>query len=192
MHRRATPLLPMAVTFGLVASLALAGMVAAAETTLTAELAGVTEGENPGDPDGSGSATITLDPETGEACWELSAEGIGAVIQSHIHEGAEGVSGGVVVPLDVDGFDGTSSGCVSDQDADVLQAIVDDPAGFYVNLHTEEFQAGAIRGQLAAATAPDTALAAPSDRFGPLLGVLLLGAAAGLGLRRRWNAGAAR
>lgn len=173
----------LAVSLGLVASLAVAGIVAAAETTLTATLAGVTEGDNPGDPDGSGSATITLDPATGEACWNLTSENIGAVAQSHIHEGAEGVSGGIVVPLDVEGFDGSSEGCVSDQDADVLQAIVDDPSGYYVNLHTADFMAGAIRGQLAAGTNPNTALPA-GDAAGGLAGALLLAAGIALALHR--------
>lgn len=164
---------------GILASLALAGTAVAAETTLTATLAGDAET----DADGSGSATITLDPETGEACWELTAENTGPILQSHIHVGAAGASGDVAVPLDVDGFDGSSEGCVSDQDAAVLQAIVDAPAGYYVNLHTEEFQAGAIRGQLAAGTAPpNTALPAPASPIG-LLGAILLGSALGIGLR---------
>lgn len=184
MRSRSGPLLPFAVVLGLVASLSLAGIVAAAEATLTAELAGVTEGDNPGDPDGNGSATITLDPETGEACWTLAAENIGPVMQSHIHVGAEGEAGDVVVPLDVDGFEASSEGCVSDQDADVLQAIIDDPAGYYVNLHTEEFPAGAIRGQLMAAASPDTAVAV-QDRSSILLGTSLLAAAIAIGIRRR-------
>jgi hypothetical protein len=191
MRSRPHPLFPLAATLGLVASLSLAGIVAAAETTLTAELAGVAEGDSPGDPDGSGSATVTLDPETGEACWSLTAEDIGPVLQSHIHVGAEGEAGDVVVPLDVDGFEESSEGCVSDQDADVLQSIIDDPAGYYVNLHTEEFPAGAIRGQLMAAASPDTAL--PShDRSGVLLGVVLLAVAVGIGLRRRATVTATR
>jgi hypothetical protein len=182
MRNRPRVSLALALALGLVASLALAGVVQAAPTTLTATLAGVTEGENPGDPDGSGTASVTLDPETGEACWNLTAEGIGQVAQSHIHVGAEGVSGDVVVPLDVDGFDGTSEGCTPDQDAAMLQAIIDDPAGYYVNLHTAEFQAGAIRGQLAASTtAPNTAMPAPDSSA--LLGALLLAAAVAIGLR---------
>jgi len=181
MRNRPRVSLPLAVTLGLVASLTLAGVVQAAETTLTADLAGVTEGENPGNPDGSGSASVVLDPETGEACWELSAEDIGPVLQSHIHVGAAGVSGGVEVPLDVDGFDGTSEGCTEDVEADVLQAIIDEPAGYYVNLHTEDFPAGAIRGQLAGA-APNTALPT-SDGSPVLLGVLVLALAAAIGLR---------
>jgi hypothetical protein len=173
-----------AVALALVASLALAGVALGAETRLTAELAGVMEGDNPGHPDGSGTAAVTLDPDTGEACWELTSEGIGAVLQSHIHVGAEGEAGDVMVPLDVDGFEDSSEGCVSGQDADVLQAIIDDPGGHYVNLHTEEYPAGAIRGQLmAAAATPDTALP-PSNGLTLLLGGLLLATAVGIGLRR--------
>ncbi len=180
--RFGTPLV-LALVLGLLASLALSGVVVAAPTTLTATLAGVTEGENPGNPDGSGTASVVLDPDTGEACWELMAEGIGPVTQSHIHVGAAGVSGGVVVPLDVDGFDGTSEGCTSDVDAAVLQAVIDDPAGHYVNLHTEDFPAGAIRGQLAAA-APNTAMSAPgADSSIGVLGALLAALGIGIGLR---------
>jgi hypothetical protein len=183
MRNRPRVSLPLAVTLGLVASLTLAGVVQAAEMTFTADLAGVTEGDNPGNPDGSGSATIVIDVAEGTACWELSADGIGPVLQSHIHVGAEGESGDVVVPLDVDGFDGTSEGCIEPmEDAAVLQEIVDDPAGYYVNLHTEDFPAGAIRGQLAASGAPNTAL--PMSEGSPvLLGVLVLALAAAIGLR---------
>lgn len=185
MRNRSRTVLPLALALGLTASLALAGVATAAETTLTAELAGVTEGESPGDPDGSGTATIVIDPAAGTACWELSAEGIGPVLQSHIHVGAEGESGDVVVPLDVDGFEGTSEGCIDPmEDAAVLQEIVDSPAGYYVNLHTEEFPAGAIRGQLAAAaTPPDTAMPVSDRPMTALLGALFLGIAAAIGLR---------
>lgn len=175
--------LPLAIALATVASLALAGGVLAAETTLTADLAGVTEGENPGNPDGSGSATVTLDPDTGEVCWDMTAEDIGAVSQSHIHTGAEGVSGGVLIPLDVDGFDGTTEGCTSDVAAADIQMVLDNPAGFYVNLHTADFPAGAIRGQLEASSSPNTALPAPARAPLSTLGLLLLVLAGAIGLR---------
>ena len=182
MRTRSGTHLALALTLGLMATLGIAGGALAAETTLTAELAGILEGDNPGDPDGSGSATITLDVAAGTLCWEMTAEGIGAVAQSHIHTGAAGVSGGVLVPLDVDGFDGASEGCIEPmEDAQALQDILDNPAGFYVNLHTADFQAGAIRGQLAAAGQPNTAVSAPSTSPLLLLGAVLLAlSAAGL------------
>jgi len=174
----------VAVILGLVSILALAGTVLAAETTLTATLAGSTEGDNPGDEDGSGTASIVIDPEAGTACWTLNAEDIEPVTQSHIHVGAEGVSGDVVVPLDVDGFEGSSEGCTEPmEDAAVLQDILDNPAGFYVNLHTEDFPAGAIRGNLeASGTAPNTALPLPEGPLG-VLGAVLLGIAAAIALQ---------
>lgn len=173
--------LALAITLGLLASLSVVSGALAAETTLTATLAGVTEGDNPGDPDGSGSATITLDPETGEVCWELTAEDIMAVGQSHIHTGAAGVSGGVLIPLDVDGFDGSSEGCIEDQAAAAIESIIANPSGFYVNLHTSDFQAGAIRGQLAGSTQPNTAVSVPGTSPLLLLGAVLLAlSAAGL------------
>ena len=50
MRNRPRVFLPLAVILGLVASLSLAGVVLAAETTLSADLAGVTEGDNPAIP----------------------------------------------------------------------------------------------------------------------------------------------
>lgn len=150
----------------------------AAETTLTADLAGSAET----DADGSGTATIVLDPEAGTACWTFAVEDIDPVTVSHIHEGAEGTDGGVVVDLDLDGFDGSSEGCNDAADAATLQAIIDDPAGYYVNVHNEAFPGGAIRGQLAPES-PNTALPADSLPIVPI-GLLLVVAAAAIGARR--------
>ena len=165
---------------GVIASLLLAGTALAAPMSFSADLADGGEG----DADGSGSASITIDTDTGEVCWELSVENIGDVVASHIHVGAEGESGGVVVPLDVDGFSGTSEGCVDASDAD-LAAIVANPAGFYVNIHTAEFSGGAIRGQLAAAggETPDTAMERQGGSPLAPLGLLLLVAGAASGAR---------
>lgn len=185
MRIRYGPPIILAFVLGLVATLALSSMVAAAETTLSATLAGLTEGDNPGDPDGTGTASIVIDPEAGTACWDLSATGIEPVTQSHIHIGAEGESGDVVVPLDTDGFEGTSEGCIEPmEDAAVLQEILDDPAGYYVNLHTEDYPPGAIRGQLAAGTAPNTAVGVPGSEVPVgLLGAVLAAVAVAIGLR---------
>ena len=176
--------LALATTLGILASLALVGGALAAPTTLTATLAGVTEGDNPGDPDGGGTASITLDPATGEVCWNLTATGTMAITQSHIHTGAAGVSGGVLIPLDTDGFTGSSEGCVSGQAAAAINDVLANPAGFYVNLHTSDFPAGAVRGQLAAAAAPNTAVSEPAGTS-PIvaIGLVLLGLSVVVGMR---------
>ena len=180
MSDRSRPTLVLALALGLVASLALAGVAMAAETTLTADLSGSAET----DEDGSGTATVVLDPDAGTACWTISVENIDPVTISHIHEGAEGTDGGVVVDLDLDGFDGSSEGCNEAADAATLQAIIDDPGGYYVNVHNEQFTGGAIRGQLAAES-PNTALATPAGPLAPLavLGTLALVLATAFGAR---------
>jgi hypothetical protein len=183
------PRLPLALAaaLGLLAAIALSGTALAAETILTADLAGDAET----DEDGTGSAMITLDPDAGTACWELTVADIEPVTQSHIHVGAEGESGDVVVPLDVDGFEGSSEGCVEDQDADTLQAIIDDQSGYYVNVHTADFPGGAIRGQLVGASEPPNTAVPVSDGSTSLLGAVLLALAVTIG-RRAWRPMATR
>lgn len=182
--RTRTPSLVLLALLAALVGLMAVSPVLAAKTTLTATLAGGAAETPVGDPNGSGSATITIDPATNEVCWNFTTTSIADAVASHIHVGAAGVSGGVVVPLDVDGFAGTSVGCVTDTAAD-LEAILAGPAGFYVNIHTADFPAGAIRGQLAT-SGPDTALARPTGSPLVALGtlVLLIGLAAALRMAR--------
>jgi hypothetical protein len=181
MHLRTRSTLLISLLLGSLLALGLTSMAVAAETTLTATLAGSAET----DEDGSGTATVVLDPDAATACWEITVENIDPVTVSHIHEGAEGADGGVVVDLDLDGFEGTSEGCNEAADAETLQAIIDAPAGYYVNVHNEAFPGGAIRGQLVASTdSPNTALPAEDPPFA-LVGGVALAAAAALVVRRR-------
>ena len=61
---------------------------------------------------------------------------------------AAGVAGPIVVTLPTPGADGIADGCVSGLDSAILQEILDNPGGYYVNVHNGEFPDGAIRGQL--------------------------------------------
>jgi hypothetical protein len=142
-RRRVTlaTLLPLALLLGLVT----AAPTLAAETVLVAELSGDREVPGPGDDDGFGFAEVVLDPDAGTVCWFMDWQEIGEPTAAHIHAGAEGVAGPPVVtfptPL-------TNEGCVEGQDGTTLEAIVDDPAAYYVNIHTADFPDGALRGQL--------------------------------------------
>ena len=175
--RTRIPSLLLPAVLAAIASLVLVAGALGAEVGFSADLTNGGEG----DEDGSGTAAITIDPETGEVCYDLTVDGIQPVTASHIHIGAEGESGDVVVPLDVDGFEGSSSDCVDASDAD-LDAIIANPAGYYVNIHTEDFPAGAIRGQLVA-DSPDTAMETPTSSPWAALGLLLVGMAGVLGVR---------
>jgi hypothetical protein len=52
-----------------------------------------------------------------------------------------------VVPLQTPGADGASSSCAI-ASRTLVRAILADPASYYVNVHTAEFPAGAMRAQL--------------------------------------------
>jgi CHRD domain len=133
----------------LLAAVAVAGTAEAAQAqgrTLSATLTGAAEVPGPGDPDGSGTATLTVNPGLGEICYELTVSGIAPATAAHIHVGAVGVAGPVVVPLEPP-TDGTSSGCVS-VSRELALAILTSPSDYYVNVHNAEYPAGALRGQL--------------------------------------------
>ncbi len=113
---------------------------------LTATLLGVNEVPGPGDPDGSGTATLRLNPGQQEICYELVVSGIAPASAAHIHVGDATTAGPVVVGLAAP-TSGTSSGCVS-VDRDLILAIMHNPEQYYVNVHNAEYPAGALRGQL--------------------------------------------
>jgi len=95
---------------------------------------------------GTGSALVTLNQGQSEVCWDISVSDLTSpVILAHIHHGAAGVNGPVVVDFmePVNGL----NGCVH-ADATLIMQIRLDPADFYVNVHTTMFPAGEVRGQL--------------------------------------------
>lgn len=110
-------------------------------------LTGAAEVPGPGDPDGSGTALVTLNQGQLEVCFELTVEDIAPATAAHIHVGAPDVAGPIVVPLAAP-TSGSSSGCVADVDRELIKAIRQNPGGYYVNVHTADFPAGAVRGQL--------------------------------------------
>jgi CHRD domain len=95
---------------------------------------------------GSGTALVTLNQGQGEVCWDISVNDLTTpVILAHIHRGVAGTNGPVVVDFmePVNGL----NGCVQ-ADAALIKEIRQNPADFYVNVHTTMFPAGEIRGQL--------------------------------------------
>jgi hypothetical protein len=102
-----------------------------------------------GDADGTGFATIAINIGQREVCWDLQATGVQLpATAAHIHRAAPGLSGPIVVGLSAPDASGTASGCTNVANRDLLKDILQQPEGFYVNVHTAEFPAGAIRAQL--------------------------------------------
>jgi hypothetical protein len=114
--------------------------------SLWAQLRGDTEPTG-GDPNGFGFARVTVDRGTNEVCYRLSVAQIALATAAHIHRGAAGTSGPVVVPFSAPAVDGFSSGCVA-VESSLVAEILSNPSQFYVNIHNAEYPAGAIRGQL--------------------------------------------
>jgi hypothetical protein len=128
--------------------------------SLFATLRGDT-GVPPGDPDGFGYARVTIDLDAFTVCYQLSVAGTDTPIAAHIHEGGPGEAGPVVVPFEAPAT-GLSKGCV-DVDPALAAMIVNNPHGYYVNVHTGAYPPGAVRGQLALLGATPPAVDVPTS-----------------------------
>lgn len=126
-----------------------------------------------GDPNGRGEAYVFgIDANTTTLCYVLQVARIGELSlppgngrQAHIHRGAVGVSGPVVVTLAWP-QDGRAADCIAedrilpngspafavDPGTGLPRAtafeILMNPEQFYINVHNAEYPAGAVRGQL--------------------------------------------
>jgi hypothetical protein len=107
-----------------------------------------------GDPDGRGTAEFTFDTVEGTVCYELEVEGIAEPVEpapglgsAHIHLVA---TGGIAVDLKADfqpdkSDEFKASGCVGSA---LIEAILEHPDQYYVNIHNVEFPGGALSGLL--------------------------------------------
>jgi hypothetical protein len=116
-------------------------------TVLTATMNGANE-VPVADPDGTGTGTFRMIRGAAVICYELNVSNITLpATAAHIHVGAAGVNGNVVVPLNAPDASGKAMGCAATTRT-LVGAILDNPAGYYANVHTTDFPNGAIRGQL--------------------------------------------
>jgi hypothetical protein len=124
--------------------------------TLTAALEGANEIPGPGDPDGFGVAEVNIS-KRGVVCFGIAVEAITLpATAAHIHEGVATVAGDIVVTLEPpepfgSAPTGVSTGCVTNVKRSLVRDIIRNPDEYYVNVHTTDFPAGAVRGQLSAA-----------------------------------------
>ena len=108
-------------------------------------LSGAVEVPGPGDANGRGQFSWSVDGST--LCYLLSAQRIGTAAAAHIHRGKVGVAGPVVVELTAPNK--ASADCLTISST-LATAIKAHPRRFYVNVHNVPHPAGAIRAQLRA------------------------------------------
>jgi hypothetical protein len=122
---------------------------------LTATLTGAAE-VPPGDLDGTGTATLRMIRGTAFLCFTITVQNITLpAAAAHVHQAPVGEAGPVMIPLTAPDASGKSSGCTNvvtpgttTIDRTLVNAILSDPAAYYVNVHTSDHPAGAVRGQL--------------------------------------------
>ena len=104
------------------------------------------------EPDGgageeaSGDFSAEFDFVNGRMCYMLEIFGIDDFTAAHLHEGGRGKHGPPVITLELMGDDGEDV-CV-DVDTELMEKIARNRGRYYVNVHSEAFPMGAIRGQL--------------------------------------------
>jgi CHRD domain-containing protein len=120
-----------------------------------------------GDVTGSGTVTMTMHntkdaagnitASTADFTVTLSGFPAGTVLTgAHIHPGAAGVAGGVIWSLGLaageislaNGSTTFTKSAIAPADIATAQGILNNPAGYYFNVHTPSNPGGAARGQL--------------------------------------------
>ena len=133
-----------------------AGLVVASAAPATADLGGrpftvqlsgaaevTAQGvPNQGDPDGSGTARLWVNPGKSRVCWSIQVANVDPIMAAHIHVGSSSTTGPVVVPLNP-----YSGGCTT-VSRELALALIKSPGSYYVNVHNAAYPAGALRGQL--------------------------------------------
>jgi CHRD domain len=118
-----------------------------------------------------GSAFVTLDLTNRTIAWDVATSGIANPTLSHIHRGAAGVNGPVIINFATSAAaiaGGRTSGSspitvvqsanLTDADLTAL-ATATGAAGYYVNVHSQAFPGGEVRGQLVPAREYDIPVA---------------------------------
>ena len=130
------------------APLALAACETVAEAvgdSYQTSMTGAQEVPGPGDPDGSGTAEVTVDAATPQVCYDLKVAGIDTATMAHIHRGAKGQNGPVIIPLTKNG----DTYSVPEGKKLTEAQMKDLKAGhLYVNVHSNAHKGGEIRAQL--------------------------------------------
>src|SRR5205085_3338526 len=121
-------------------------ITANAMQTFEANLSG-SQSTPPNSSRGTGRMVLVLNDGGDTMFYRLSVSRLTNLVGAHIHQGAAGVDGPIVFPLD---HVALASGPISGSFAvTTAQVTLFQNSGFYVNVHTAAFPNGEIRGQIA-------------------------------------------
>ncbi|MEV5510561.1 CHRD domain-containing protein [Streptomyces orinoci] len=116
----------------------------------------------PADP--AGRAVAFLRVRGDQVSYAFHFHGTGAPTMGHLHEGDQGQNGPVRIPFFTTRLPGgrtSATGTVRVTDGELLADLVANPGHYYLNLHTDRFPAGAVRGRLHRLSGPADLSGAP-------------------------------
>lgn len=136
--------------------------------TFSASLSGKDE-VPPTESNSTGTAKFQVDKNSSQVSYWVNVTGIKKINQAHIHNGTEGQNGDIVVTLTKNksakgndgppniGFSGNITkddlqGPLKDKELTDLVSLMSD-GNAYVNVHTDKYPDGAIRGQISSGEA---------------------------------------
>lgn len=145
MKRKFLALALMSCFVGLLGAVSPAG---AGDAHLVAYMTGANERPGPGSPDGIGRAIITIDDAANQLCLSLQFTGITLPATGlHIHLAPANAAGPVAIPFNPPAGNQAYQ-CVTVANEDLMDNIAANPGQYYVNIHNQQYPAGALRGQL--------------------------------------------
>lgn len=116
-------------------------------TKLAVTAIGANHMDGTGAMNGSATGTFIVNSKKSTLCANIKTKDLTDVKAAHIHKGAWGVDGPPFITFDILKFNSASQNCVK-VDKALLSAISKSPSMYYFNVHTKDYFAGAVRGQL--------------------------------------------
>ena len=118
-----------------------------AGTKRKVQLSGAAVVPGPGDADGTGRGRFYLYPMKNKICYRVTVNNVAPATKAHLHMGDAGERGGMV-KLNLLRPRNSARECIRGLGEKFIKNIGRDSSSYYVDVHNNEFEGGALRGQL--------------------------------------------